>query len=54
MTETDIDETDLLIWDLAEIFLAYNISVMQALELIQERLPVAYVQLSESDPDTLH
>lgn len=55
MTETEIDDVQLLILDLAEIFVAYGISPMQALELIQEYYPVAHLEImSESDPDTLH
>jgi hypothetical protein len=53
MTETDIDEVDLLILDLAEIFAAFGISPSQALEFIKERYPVIHVELM-SDPDTLH
>ena len=55
MTETEIDEVDLLILDLAEIFAAYNISPAQALEYIQENYPVTHIALlSESDTETLH
>jgi hypothetical protein len=55
MTETEIDDVDLLFLDLAEIFIAFGISSSQALELIKERYPVIHIQLlSESDPETLH
>ncbi len=50
--ETDIDETDLLIWALAEIFCLYGVTVGQGLKVIEERLPVAIAELRESE--TLH
>lgn len=51
--ETDIDDVQLLILDLAEIFVRYNISPVQALEYIEEHYPVMHVELM-AEFETLH
>ena len=52
--ETDIDDVQLLILDLAEIFAAYNISAAQALEYITENYPVTHIALLSESDETLH
>lgn len=53
--ETELDEVQLRLCDLAEIFILYGLSPLQALEFIKENYPVMHLELlSESDPDTLH
>lgn len=52
--ETDIDDVQLLILDLAEIFAAYNISPAQALEYITENYPVTHIALLSESDETLH
>lgn len=53
--ETEIDDVQLRLLELAEIFIRFNISPRQALEYIQETYTVMHIELlSESDPNTLH
>lgn len=54
LDETDIDEVDLLILDLAEIFAAYNVAPAQALEYITENYPVTHIALLSESNETIH
>lgn len=45
MTETEIDEVDLLLLDLCELLIAYRLSASQAVEITSQRISELYGEM---------
>lgn len=45
MTETEIDEVDLLLLDLCELLVAYRLSAAQAVEITSQRIAELYGEM---------